>query len=194
MWLPVGHFNAYTLPVLPTPPGLWPAKLFYKTIAWPYRSAVALMGTNRMGTPPCSRYKYCSTGSDRGICPSKYSYDRLGSSIFFYNLQDKEFLLRTQFWIGLKAMKVKFISSRFSISSQTKRWATIHLGNWVWIWNLRKIDQKVNVVHFHICIFLSDPGAPGVRSMGPDVHLWVTESPGVTDITDWWRYQLKTNW
>ena len=45
--------------------------------------------------------------------------------------------------------------------------------------------------------FLSDPGVPGVRSMGPVVSHWVSELPlcrlNWCD-SGWWRYELNTNW
>ena len=50
--------------------------------------------------------------------------------------------------------------------------------------------------------FLSDPGVPGVRSMGPVVSNWVSEYETFCKLnwcdSGWWRYQRnaprKTNW
>ena len=46
--------------------------------------------------------------------------------------------------------------------------------------------------------FLSDPGKPGVRSLGPDVRQWVSEWVMFLKLnwchSGWWRYQLNTNW
>ena len=46
--------------------------------------------------------------------------------------------------------------------------------------------------------FLSDPGVPGVRSMGPVVSHSLTESKTFVKLnwvdSGWWRYQLNTNW
>ena len=50
--------------------------------------------------------------------------------------------------------------------------------------------------------FLSDPGKPGVRSLGPDVcpslSEWVSEWDTLLRLnwcdSGWWRYQVNTNW
>ena len=44
-------------------------------------------------------------------------------------------------------------------------------------------------------IFLSDPGVPGVRSMGPDLSKWLSDSDMLLKLnwcdSGWWRYQLN---
>ena len=49
-------------------------------------------------------------------------------------------------------------------------------------------------VMFGFHIFLSDPGKPGVRSLGPDVRPSLTETPfaDLTDVT--LADELNTNW
>ena len=46
--------------------------------------------------------------------------------------------------------------------------------------------------------FLLDPGTPGVRSLGPDVRMSVTESNTFVKLnwvdSGWWWYQPNTNW
>ena len=47
-------------------------------------------------------------------------------------------------------------------------------------------------------LFLSDPGKPGVRSLGPDVCPSVSEWDTLLRLywcdSGWWGYQLNTNW
>ena len=45
-----------------------------------------------------------------------------------------------------------------------------------------------------LLVFLSDPGKPGVRSLGRDVRHYDTFVKLNWCDSVWWRYQLNTNW
>ena len=54
-----------------------------------------------------------------------------------------------------------------------------------------RVELNIEVI---LEIFLSDPGVPGVRSMGPVLSHWVTLCRLNWCDSGWWRYKLNTNW
>ena len=72
----------------------------------------------------------------------------------------------------------------------------LHIAPWYFM-KSRFLLQFLIYSH-NVLVFLSDPGVPGVRSMGPVLWNWLTDWESFCRLnwcdSGWWRYQLNTNW